>query len=197
MNMDKKKEPLYFITGNNNKFNEIKNLFQKEDLNYELKQNKIKTTEIQAHSIKEVALFKLNSVRRKLTHSYFIEDAGFFVDEPLNGFPGVYSNYVLKTIGNKGILDLIRDYEDTKAHFETVIALYFLQFDEILIFEGRVEGTLANTIRGRGGFGFDPIFIPKELPDRTFAELTVEEKNSVSHRGKAWNKLVEFLKDNQ
>ncbi|MFX0076535.1 MAG: XTP/dITP diphosphatase [Candidatus Hermodarchaeota archaeon] len=195
MTIEKRKETIYFITGNNSKFNEIKNLFQKENLNYELKQNKIKTTEIQASSIKEVALFKLNSVRGKLTHSYFIEDAGFFVDVPLNGFPGVYSNYVLNTIGNKGILDLIRDYDETKAHFETVIAFYFQPYEETYVFEGMVEGKLARSIRGRGGFGFDPIFIPAELSNRTFAELTVEEKNSVSHRGKAWKKLVEFLKE--
>ena len=197
MNMEKEKEPIYFITGNNNKFNEIKNLFQKEALNYDLKQNKIKTTEIQASSIKEVALYKLNSVKGKLVHSYFIEDAGFFVDVPLNGFPGVYSNYVLNTIGNKGILDLIRDYDETKAHFKTVIALYFQPYDETFIFEGVVEGKVAKTIRGRGGFGFDPIFIPAEIPNRTFAELTIEEKNCVSHRGKAWIKLVEFLKEIQ
>jgi XTP/dITP diphosphohydrolase len=197
MNTESAKETIYFITENNNKFNEIKNLFQKEDLNYELKHNKIKTTEIQASSIKEVALFKLNSVREKLNNSYFIEDAGFFVDVPLNGFPGVYSNYVLNTIGNKGILDLIRDYDETKARFQTVIALYFQPYDEILVFEGVVEGKVAKTIRGRGGFGFDPIFIPTEIPNRTFAELTVEEKNNVSHRGKAWRKLVGFLKEVQ
>ena len=197
MIMEKAKETIYFITGNPNKFNEIKNLFQKEDLNYELKQNKIKTVEIQAASIKEVALFKLESVRGKLNHSYFIEDAGFFVDVPLNGFPGVYSNYVLNTIGNKGILDLIGDYDETRAHFKTVIALYFQPYDEILVFEGVVEGKVAKKVKGRGGFGFDPIFIPKELPEKTFAELTVEEKNKVSHRGKAWRKLVEFLKETQ
>lgn len=193
--MEKQKETIYFITGNNNKFNEIKNLFQKEDLNYEIRQSEIKTTEIQATSIKEVALFKLNSVRGKLNGSYFIEDAGFFVDIPLNGFPGVYSNYVLNTIGNKGILDLIRDYDETKAHFKAVIALYFQPLSETHIFEGVVEGTLAKTIRGRGGFGFDPIFLPADLPNRTFAELTVEEKNNVSHRSKAWRKLVEYLRE--
>jgi XTP/dITP diphosphohydrolase len=197
MIMEKVKETIYFITGNPNKFNEIKKLFQKEDLNYELKQNKIKTVEIQAASIKEVALFKLESVRGKLNHSYFIEDAGFFVDVPLNGFPGVYSNYVLNTIGNKGILDLIGDYDETRAHFKTVIALYFQPYDETLVFEGVVEGKVAKKVKGRGGFGFDPIFIPKELPEKTFAELTVEEKNKVSHRGKAWRKLVEFLKETQ
>ncbi|NVM16603.1 MAG: XTP/dITP diphosphatase [Candidatus Lokiarchaeota archaeon] len=185
---------IYFITGNNSKFIEIQKLFQKEDLPYELKQNTIKTTEIQASTINEVALFKLNSVRRKMNDSFFIEDAGFFVDTPLNGFPGVYSKYVLNTIGNKGILDLIKEYNNTKAHFKAVIVLYFQPIDETLIFEGVVEGSVAKNIRGRGGFGFDPIFIPKEFPNRTFAELTIEEKNSVSHRGKAWKKLVGFLK---
>ncbi|GAG86076.1 unnamed protein product, partial [marine sediment metagenome] len=108
--MEKEKETIYFITGNNSKFNEIQKLFQKEDLSYELKQNTINTTEIQASSIKEVAIFKLNSVRGKMNCSFFIEDAGFFVDTPLNGFPGVYSKYVLNTIGNKGILNLIKDF---------------------------------------------------------------------------------------
>lgn len=195
--MEKEKETIYFITGNNSKFNEIQKLFQKEDLSYELKRNTIKTTEIQASSIKEVAIFKLNSVRGKVNSSFFIEDAGFFVDKPLNGFPGVYSKYVLNTIGNKGILNLIKDYSDTKAHFEAVIALFFQPFNKTLIFEGVVEGKVAKNIRGRGGFGFDPIFIPKEFPNRTFAELTTTEKNLVSHRGKAWNKMFEFLKKNQ
>jgi len=195
--MEKEKETIYFITGNNSKFNEIQKLFQKEDLCYELKRNIIKTTEIQASSIKEVAIFKLNSVMGKVNSSFFIEDAGFFVDKPLNGFPGVYSKYVLNTIGNKGILNLIKDYSDTKAHFEAVIALFFQPFNKTLIFEGVVEGKVAKNIRGRGGFGFDPIFIPKEFPNRTFAELTTTEKNLVSHRGKAWNKMFEFLKKNQ
>ena len=193
--MKKEKETIYFITGNNSKFNEIQNLFQKEDLPYEIMQNTIETTEIQAPSLEEVALFKLNSVREKMTNSFFIEDAGFFVDIPLNGFPGVYSKYVLNTIGNKGILNLIKDYHDTKAYFKAVIAMYFQPINETLIFEGTVDGKLARTIRGRGGFGFDPIFIPNEFPNRTFAELTIEEKNMVSHRGKAWRKLVAFLEN--
>ncbi|MFX1448996.1 MAG: XTP/dITP diphosphatase [Promethearchaeota archaeon] len=195
--MEKEKETIYFITGNKNKFNEIQNLFLKEDLSYKLKQSTIKTIEIQASSLKEVALFKLNSIRGKIADSYFIEDAGFFVETPLNGFPGVYSKYVLNTIGNKGILDLIRDNSETKAHFKAIIALYFQPLNDNFIFEGVVEGKVAKNIRGKGGFGFDPIFVPKDFPNRTFAELTIEEKNKVSHRGKAWRKLVGFLKENQ
>ncbi|GAH83329.1 unnamed protein product, partial [marine sediment metagenome] len=81
--MEKEKETIYFVTGNNSKFNEIQKLFQKEDISYELKQNTIKATEIQAANIKEVAISKLNSIRGKINSSFFIEDAGFFVDAPL------------------------------------------------------------------------------------------------------------------
>lgn len=195
--MKQEKEIIYFITGNSYKFKEIKKLFQKEELICELKQKTTETIEIQSSSIKEIALFKLNSVKNKFNNSYFVEDAGFFIDVPLNGFPGAYSKFVLNTIGNKGILKLINDYKNTAAHFEAVIALYFQPLNEILVFEGTVEGRVSKNIRGTGGFGFDPIFIPKDMPTSTFAELTAEEKNSVSHRGKVWKKMFKFLKKNQ
>ncbi|HUW90966.1 MAG TPA: XTP/dITP diphosphatase [Candidatus Nanopelagicaceae bacterium] len=193
--MKQEKETIYFITGNNHKFEEIKKLFQKEELDYDLKQKTAATIEIQASNIKEVALFKLNSVKSFFSNSYFVEDAGFFIDVPLKGFPGVYSKFVLNTIGNKGILNLINDYSNTAAHFEAVIALYFQPLDKIFIFEGSVEGKVSKEIRGSSGFGYDPIFIPNELPNTTFAELSIEEKNSISHRARAWQKLLNFLKE--
>ena len=192
--MKHEKEIIYFITGNNHKFKEITKLFQKEELDYDLKQKTAATIEIQAPSIKEVALFKLNSIKTNFNNSYFVEDTGFFIDVPLKGFPGVYSKFVLNTIGNKGILKLINDYRNTVAHFEAVIALYFQPLDKILTFEGSVEGKVSEEIKGTSGFGYDPIFIPNELPNNTFGELSMEEKNSISHRAKAWQKLLIFLK---
>ncbi|MFX1321157.1 MAG: RdgB/HAM1 family non-canonical purine NTP pyrophosphatase [Promethearchaeota archaeon] len=194
--MNNKNEILYFITGNNNKFNEVLSFFEKESLNYFLNQKKIKTLEIQADSINDVALFKLNSITEKINGSFFIEDAGFFVDIPLNGFPGVYSSYILRTIGNEGILKLINDFAQSRAHFCAVIALYFKPKDKVYIFKGNIEGRVSSKIRGKGGFGFDPIFIPDIIPNKTFAELSIEEKNRVSHRGIALKKLVKFLKEN-
>lgn len=191
-----KKEDLLFITGNLNKFNEIQQLFRQETIRYNLIQKELKMIEIQANSIKSVAKFKLNSIKEKLDLSAFVEDAGFFVDHPLNGFPGVYSSYVMKTIGNKGILNLIEDFDDTKAHFSAVIALYYKPLDKVFYFEGTVEGKLSRMQKGSQGFGFDPIFIPNELPTKTFAELNTKQKNSISHRGKAWIKLLNFLKEN-
>ena len=87
---------VYFITGNKYKFREVSEIFKKKKIKYDLEQRDIKTTEIQAQTLKDVALFKLNSVKHKIEGSFFVEDAGFFVDIPLEGFPGVYSSYVFK-----------------------------------------------------------------------------------------------------
>jgi XTP/dITP diphosphohydrolase len=187
---------LHFVTGNMHKYREISNLFKNENLNYILEYSNIKTLEIQANSLRVVAKFKLESIRGQIDGSYFIEDAGFFVDVPLGGFPGVYSSYVMKTLGNTGILKLIDDFEKSKAHFTSIIALYFEPLDKSLIFEGNAFGKVSKTARGKGGFGFDPIFIPNTVQNKTFAELSVEEKNQVSHRGQAWRKFINFLKEN-
>ena len=194
--MEKEDPNIYFVTGNIHKFNEIFNLFSKENMKYNLKRKDLETIEIQTTDLKKVALFKLNSIRGQINGSYFIEDAGFFVDTPLNGFPGVYSSYVMETIGNKGILRLIDDFETTKAHFTSVIALYFKPLDKNLFFEGTVQGKISKAMIGSGGFGFDPIFLSNEIPNKTFAELTTEEKNKISHRGRAWSKFIEFLRKN-
>lgn len=186
---------LNFITSNNHKFKEISRLFEDESLNYKLVQHNIETLEIQSESIQEVAMAKLNSIKGKLKTSFFVEDAGFFVDDPLKGFPGVYSSYVMKTIGPEGILRLITNFDKSKAHFKTVIALYFKPHDKIYLFEGEVNGKVSKSVKGKGGFGFDPIFIPNEFPEKTFGELTQVEKNKISHRGKAWRKLIDFIKN--
>ncbi|MHA1490996.1 MAG: RdgB/HAM1 family non-canonical purine NTP pyrophosphatase [Promethearchaeota archaeon] len=190
------KDIIYFVTKNDHKFLEVQELFQKTILNYTIKQANIETLEIQSSKIKEVALFKLNSVKKKISSSYFVEDAGFFVDHPLKGFPGVYSSYIFRTIGNEGILKLIENFNKSLAHFSAVIALYFKPLDKIIFFNGEIKGKISNTMRGKQGFGFDPIFIPDEIKDKTFAELSTEEKNEISHRGRAFKKLLSFLKKN-
>ncbi len=194
--MENEETIIYFVTENIHKFNEISDLFSKAKTNYNLKRMEVETVEIQATNIKEVASFKLNSIKGQINSSYFVEDAGFFVDTPLNGFPGVYSSYVMKAIGNKGILKLIDNFNETQAHFTSVIALYFKPLDVSLFFEGEVYGKISKTLRGSCGFGFDPIFLPDTIPNKTFAELTTEEKNKISHRGKAWSKFIKFLKEN-
>ena len=131
---------IHFITGNINKFNEVSKLFQEANLNVKLEQLNLDPVEIQADTVKEVALFKLNNIKDKVDGSFFVEDAGFFVDRPLNGFPGVYSSYVYKTISNEAIIKLIESFDNTKAHFAAAIALYFKPLDKTIIFEGIGNG---------------------------------------------------------
>lgn len=190
----KKRPKIYFITGNTHKFSEVSELFAKEKIDINLEQLDLDPVEIQADTLEEVARVKLNSVISEVDASCFIEDAGFFVDSPLEGFPGVYSSYIFKTIGNKGILRLIDDFESSKAHFSSVIALYHKPSKKTHLFKGRINGRVSATIRGTEGFGYDPIFIPNVQPDKTFAELSKLEKNKISHRGIALKKLTKFLK---
>jgi XTP/dITP diphosphohydrolase len=193
--MEQGKSIIYFITRNSHKYNEIQQLFNNENLTFNIAQKNLPTIEIQTNNLKDVALFKLNSIKGNIHGSYFIEDSGFFIDKPLNGFPGVWSKYVFETIGTAGILKLIDNFKATEAHFESIIAFYYQPQDKVHTFQGIVKGKVANSNRGIGGFGFDPIFIPNDISNKTFAELSTEEKNKISHRGRAWRKFTQFLKE--
>ena len=184
---------LRFVTGNPHKYNEVKDVIQKKFPNFEVLQSKIELFELQVDSLEEVALFKVKSVKNQVKIPYFIEDAGFFVDDVCKGFPGVYSSYVMKTIGYNGILKILGDSALRKAHFESVIA-YIDEDEKVFLFKGVNYGKVSIKARGNSGFGFDPIFISDETPEKTFAELKLEEKNQISHRRRSLDKLIEFLK---
>jgi len=147
--------------------------------------------EIQSSSLENVALYALIHAVPYIKEPFFVEDAGLFI-RGLNGFPGVYSSYVLKTIGIDGILKIMKDVDDRSAHFRSVIALW-LPERGIRLFTGMVEGEISHEPRGGGGFGFDPIFIPKGQR-LTFAEMDTETKNRYSHRGKAFVSMAEWLR---
>lgn len=117
-----------------------------------------------------------------------VEDSGIFF-RGLNGFPGVYSAYVYRTVGLEGLLRLIRGRE-RDAVFRTVAGLR--RGERRWLFAGEVRGRIAPRLRGRHGFGYDPIFIP-EGDTRTFAEMTDREKGERSHRGRAFRPLAEKL----
>jgi len=126
---------IFFITGNKGKYLEAQKKLL--DLNIEIVQKNIGYPEIQANNLEDVAKYGAKKVAKKINYSFILEDAGLFVDS-LDGFPGVYSSYVLRTIGNEGILKLINDFVQSKAHFSAVIALYFKPkktYDIQLIFE--------------------------------------------------------------
>ena len=103
----------------------------------------------------------------------------------------VYTRYIYDTIGLKGVLRQMEGIDNRACTFRCVLGL-LTESGEKEKFVGECSGTLINELRGDGGFGYDPIFIPDGF-DKTFAELASEEKNSISHRGKAMRKLIDFL----
>jgi XTP/dITP diphosphohydrolase len=140
------------------------------------------------------AFQKARFVKEKYGVDCFADDTGLEV-ESLNGDPGVYSGrYAGEPRSDERNIELLlknlNGVEDRKACFRTVIAL-ILDGKEYA-FEGIATGEIIEVKIGGGGFGYDPIFRPEGY-SRTFAELTMEEKNQISHRGKAVKALIEFL----
>jgi XTP/dITP diphosphohydrolase len=191
---------LNFLTGNAGKLAEAEALFG--PLGFEVQRFEVDgvvpdVVEPQAEDLGSVALAKVAqgveilAAEDRLSESFLVEDSGLFIDA-LPAFPGVYSAHVLSSIGCEGILRLLD--EERTAYFMTVAALWTGEVIEVFV--GRCEGRISTEIRGEGGFGYDPIFIPREGGDeRTFAEMSLSEKEALSHRGKALRALADFFAD--
>lgn len=146
-------------------------------------------------TLEENALAKARHVYQKTGKSCFADDTGLET-EALGGAPGVHSARFAgesrsSTANMKKLLKLLENSENRQARFRTIIAL-ILKGQEYL-FEGIVQGEITRTAAGTTGFGYDPIFKPTGY-QTTFAQMSLEEKNKISHRKNAVRKLVEFLR---
>ena len=127
------------------------------------------------------------------------DDSGLSVNA-LDGAPGIYSARYAGEHGddeanNRLLLKNLEDKADRSAEFVCVIACVFPEeLDKGLFFEGKTQGTIIHEYKGKGGFGYDPLFYYQPM-DKTFAEMTAEEKNSISHRGKAIELFAQNMKD--
>jgi len=177
---------IYFLSSNEHKYLEIMPIAKKYGINliYYPKHK----VEIQSDDLLKIAKTAALNAYLELEKPVLVEDAGLFI-EALNGFPGPYSNYVYRTIGCTGILKLMEGIQNRRAFFRSAAVLIYEPY--IITAVGEVEGTISEKPRGNKGFGFDPIFIPQGST-RTFAEMSIEEKNIYSHRAKAVEKA--FLK---
>jgi len=169
---------LLFVSSNTHKFKEAQEILNSFGISVEF--FKLTLQEIQSNSIREIALQKAQDAFSKCKKSLIIEDDGLCIDS-LDGFPGPYSSYVHKTIGNKGILNLLK--KDRNAKFISTIV--YCDKKNLEFFEGKIDGAISKSEKG-DGWGYDPIFIPKNLK-KTFGELT--HKNNLSHRYKALKKF--------
>jgi XTP/dITP diphosphohydrolase len=186
---------VFFATGNIKKFNEARIILSQCGIT--LAMLRLKGEEIQSDSLKDIAKTSVIEAYRRCHLPIFVEDAGLFI-EALDGFPGPYAAYVYKTIHNSGILKLMENIRDRDAKFQSVIAYCDEQtLGEPECFFGESKGKLTKTERvghSKSEFGFDPIFQPFGS-NKTFAEMTIVEKNGFSHRAMAIRKFAEWYKN--
>ena len=188
---------LVFASHNQNKVNEIKSLLPKTidvlsltDIGF---LDEIAETGL---TLDENSQIKARTVFEKTGYFCFADDTGLEI-EALNFEPGVYSaryagDQKSDSDNIEKVLSKLQGMTNRNARFRTVITLLIGQNE--YSFEGRVEGKIIKEKRGEFGFGYDPIFIP-ENESKTFAEMSMEEKNLFSHRARAFQKMIEFLKN--
>ncbi|MDD2753485.1 MAG: RdgB/HAM1 family non-canonical purine NTP pyrophosphatase [Candidatus Portnoybacteria bacterium] len=175
---------IYFITGNKNKFEEVKSILP------DVEQLDIDLPEIQEIDAKEIIKTKLTEAFNHADGEFIVEDTSLYFD-CLKGLPGPLIKWFLQTIGNDGLAEIAEKLGNNKAEAKTIIG-YAKNREEIYFFEGAIKGRIVNP-KGETNFGWDPIFLPDGY-EKTFAEMSREEKNEISMRRNALNKLSEFLR---
>jgi len=146
--------------------------------------------EIQSDSLEEIAVEGARDAYEELGEPCFVDDSGMFV-EGVGGFPGPYSSYVYSTLGLDGVLRALEGIDDRAARFDCVVAYH--DGDDVQTFEGTVRGRVTRERRGDGGFGYDPVFeVAEDDENHTFAEMSPEEKNEVSHRRRAFEAFADW-----
>ena len=178
---------LKVITSNPGKVAEYQKAF--DELGIDMEHYRLPYDEVQTSDLEEVVNKGMDEIISKGVRNFIVDDTGLFIDS-LKGFPGVWSAYAQKTIGNKGILKLMDGVEDRGAEFRCCIGC---DIDgERIVVVGVCRGYITESEKGTDGFGFDPIFSPDGK--LTFAEMSIEDKNLISHRGNAVRLLIQQLK---
>ena len=188
---------LLFFSNNINKVYEIKKIFDDNFIKlYTLKDFKFMNDPLESgKTFIENAKIKSEYGFKKTNTPTFADDSGICI-EALENKPGVFSKRYLNSFKNqkaclKNILNIVKKKKKNNAYFKTSICLTIKENHNI-VFEGTINGKISNKIMGKKGFGYDPIFIPNGH-DKTFAEMSLDQKNSISHRSIAIQKLLSFI----
>ena len=184
---------IFFATNNVNKFEEARRALAEYKIAVGML--RVKNLEIQSENLEDIASASAKDTFKKCNLPIIVEDAGLFI-EALRGFPGPYAAYAYKTIGNEGLLSLMKSVKDRKAKFESAIAYCSADLQRPICFKGDSVGEITFKERRANrdsGFGFDPIFKPSGS-EKTFAEMSIMEKNKYSHRAMALCRFAEWYK---
>lgn len=187
---------LVFATNNHNKLKEVQAMLTNFEIVSLADINCFEDIPETAKTLEGNAIIKANFITDTFGLNCFADDTGLEV-EALNNEPGVYSaRYAGKENNAENnmhkLLNELGDNSNRKAQFRTAIALNINR--KKYIFEGICKGEILNKKQGKSGFGYDPIFKPKGY-QKSFAEMDMKEKSTISHRGKAIEKLVTFLNE--
>jgi XTP/dITP diphosphohydrolase len=190
---------IILATGNKGKIKEIKHFFEDLNINFLSLEDypHIPPVIEDGATLEENAIKKAYEIAKATGIPALSDDSGLQVDA-LNGAPGVYSarfagENASYDDNNKKLIELLKNipYEKRTAHFITVLAVVYPDGKKYLC-EGRVDGIILDHTQGTNGFGYDPVFFIPEL-NKTFAELSLEEKNKISHRANALKKMKDKL----
>lgn len=192
VNMEKmNNNKIYFVTSNLNKLLEVQNILKES----EIRRINIDLLEIQG-TPEQVVIHKLDEAM-KHTNKYpiLVEDTSLSFDCMSNNetsLPGVYIKWFLHTLGNEGLVKMVQSFENNKATATCVLGLAWRVDGEVkkMLFRGDDTGTIVNSLND--GFGWDPIFKSDEN-NKTYAEMSIDEKCKISHRAKALEKLKSWL----
>ena len=173
-----------FVTGNPNKAKEASDI-----LGVSLEQVEVAGLfEIQTQDLDELLSHKAQQAYDALGCPILVEDSGL-VFQAWKGLPGALVKWFETTVGCEGMLKMLRSFDDRRARAVCCLAIH--DGNKIQIVRGEVEGTIVNEVRGDNGFGWDVLFIPDGY-EKTYAEMSSEEKNAISHRKRALEKLKEL-----
>lgn len=171
------------VTGNPSKLAEARRLFPRLDA------EELDLPEIQSLNLESVLRAKAHEAYRQLERPVIVEETGLELLS-LNGFPGPLVKWMLESIGAEGIARIVVTEGDPRATARC--ALMFYDGDREVLAEGTTSGVLVLPPRGDRGFGWDPVFEP-DGSDRTYGEMSAEEKDAISHRGHAWRAFEQAL----
>ena len=178
-------DKLFMVTGNENKLREARQI-----LGIEMRQAEVVDLhEIQTIDVEMAAEKKAEEAYMVIKKPLIVEDSGL-IFKSWNGMPGALVKWFEESVGNEGLLKMLENFEDRSAVAQCFIG--FHNGKEVKIAKGEVSGRIADRIRGDNGFGWDQIFIP-DGSDLSYAEMTPEEKNTISHRRKAFENLKVIL----
>lgn len=177
---------LCFVTGNKGKVAEAKAILDVPVVAYPMELD-----ELQSLDLEKIVTYKVNQAYARVGKPVFVDDVGLYI-QTFNGFPGPFVKFLLEAGGNGLLLKMMSGQTDRNVIARAAIAYH--DGTNIHTFIGDVNGVIAPEPRGDGGWGWDPVFIPQGK-DMTYAEMGQVEKNAISHRRAALEKLKQFLRE--